>query len=555
MTLVGAGIQKVIFDTPGGRLPTVHVADTPAVVIIVGVVALMIGAIVRHVRMRRRAKSARDRFTQSETHYRLPFESNPCPMWVYDLSTAAIVEVNDAAVAQYGYSREEFATMTVRDLRAPEEAARLDDMLREANRDVAVMYLARHRRKNSTQIDVEVRGHPLPIGGRALRLVVVTDCTDRAGGVAHDFNKLLTIILSYSEMLLIGDHPAVGRDDIEEISLAARRATALTSQLLTFSRKAIVQLRPVDVNVVVSGMHAMFRRLLMTNIELTITLTREPCVVAADPSQLEQILMNFIGNASDAMPEGGSLAIETQNVELDDAYVRSHAGVEPGPYVMLAVTDTGVGMDAATASKVFEPFFTTKGVGRGTGLGLATVYAITKQLDGHVWVYSEPRHGTTFKGVSSTRCISASSGNPGGEARRIAGAIGHCPALRGRRRRSPCRAAHARATGLYGSRGARRRGRSRRCCGTRGDHRHRDYRSDDAENERRGLRQRRREDATWLAGCVRVGVHGRHGGATRPVDVGPRVPAEAVYRRPAGAGDRQIDRRRMTPTGARSSRS
>ena len=188
-----------------------------------------------------------------------------------------------------------------------------------------------------------------------------------AGGVAHDFNNLLTIVLSYSEMLLAGDLAAEVRGDVEEIALAARRATALTSQLLSFSRKAIVQLRPVDVNDVVRGMHAMFRRLLMTNIELTTTLSADPSVVIADPSQLEQILMNFIANASDAMPDGGALVIETQNVELDGAYERTHAGVHQGPHVMLAVTDTGVGMDAATAGKVFEPFFTTKAIGRGNG--------------------------------------------------------------------------------------------------------------------------------------------------------------------------------------------
>jgi two-component system cell cycle sensor histidine kinase/response regulator CckA len=205
------------------------------------------------------------------------------------------------------------------------------------------------------------------------------------------------VILSYTEMLLSGNLAPEFRGDLEEISTAARRATALTRQLLTFSRKAIVQVRPVDINDVVRGMHSMLRRLLATNIDLTTTLSVDGGVVIADPSQLEQILMNLVVNASDAMPEGGALVVETRNVELDRAYAQSHAGVQPGPYVMLAVTDTGIGMDAATVSKVFEPFFTTKEVGRGTGLGLATVYAITKQLDGHVWVYSEPGLGATFK--------------------------------------------------------------------------------------------------------------------------------------------------------------
>jgi two-component system, cell cycle sensor histidine kinase and response regulator CckA len=193
------------------------------------------------------------------------------------------------------------------------------------------------------------------------------------------------------------DRSDADRADLEEIATAANRASALTRQLLTFTRKAIVQPRPLDVNEVVAGMESMLRRLLTSNIELAKHLGDVACCIVADPSQIEQIIMNLVVNASDAMPSGGSLVIETKAVDLDEAYAKMHTGVTPGPYIMLAVSDSGIGMDAATLSKIFEPFFTTKDVGRGTGLGLATVYGIVKQIGGNIWVYSEPGQGSTFK--------------------------------------------------------------------------------------------------------------------------------------------------------------
>jgi PAS domain S-box-containing protein len=218
-----------------------------------------------------------------------------------------------------------------------------------------------------------------------------------AGGVAHDFNNLLTAIRGNADFLL-RDLPAEDqrRGDLEEIVRASDRAAGLTRQLLAFSRKQILEPRVLGVGDVVREIAPMLRRLVDESIDLA-TVTRDQRRVKADPTQLQQVLLNLVVNARDAVGARGQITIEVADVDLDDAYARSHATARPGRHVMLAVSDTGHGMDAATQARIFEPFFTTKGQGRGTGLGLATVYGIVKQSGGHIWVYSEPGRGTTFK--------------------------------------------------------------------------------------------------------------------------------------------------------------
>jgi hypothetical protein len=270
---------------------------------------------------------------------------------------------------------------------------------------------------NGRAVPIEVSASLVEIGGERLVLAIVRDVSERkqleeqfrqaqkmeavgrlAGGVAHDFNNLLTVILGYSDVVnnqLPAEHPL--RQEVEQIRKAGERAAALTRQLLAFSRTQVLLPQLIDVGEIVGDIDRMLRRLIGEDIELVTVCDPRTGRIKADPGQLEQLLMNLAVNARDAMPAGGRLTIETRNVHFDEAGTREHVTAQPGSYLMIEVSDTGSGMDAETKAHIFEPFFTTKEKGKGTGLGLATVYGIVKQSGGFLWVSSEPGRGTTFK--------------------------------------------------------------------------------------------------------------------------------------------------------------
>jgi two-component system, cell cycle sensor histidine kinase and response regulator CckA len=352
-----------------------------------------------------------------ELKFRLLFEDNPLPMWVFDQESLRFLEVNQAAREHYGYSREEFLEMTLADVRPAEDVPRLREVLHSQAGLPSGSSQWRHRLKDGRLIEVEVAAHTISYGGRPAVLSVLQDVTRRhqleehlrqaakmeavgmlAGGIAHDFNNLLTIINGYSEMLLgkleEGDP---NYRVVEQILRAGERAAALTRQLLSFSRRQVLQPKVMDLNELVNGMESMLRRLIGEDVELRFVPAPELGRVSADPGQIEQVVMNLVVNARDAMPRGGNVTIETADVELDESYTATHITLKPGPYVALTVSDTGAGMDAETRAHLFEPFFTTKGQGKGTGLGLTTVFGIVKQSGGTVEVYSEPGLGTSVK--------------------------------------------------------------------------------------------------------------------------------------------------------------
>jgi PAS domain S-box-containing protein len=273
-------------------------------------------------------------------------------------------------------------------------------------------------RKDGKMFHVSISSSPIVTSGQRVGAVLAfRDVTERrtleeelrqsqkmeaigklAGGIAHDFNNLLTVINGYSEMTLRQLPPDEALAvNVGEIKKAGKRAASLTRQLLAFSRKQVLQPRVLDLNTVISDLKTMLQRLIGEDIDLRTVLEPGLLCVNADPGQIEQVIMNLVVNARDAMPDGGRLTIETENVILSDEYVRHHLGVKPGPYAMLAISDDGSGMDDETKVRLFEPFYTTKDLDKGTGLGLSTVYGIVKQSMGNIWVYSEKGLGTTFK--------------------------------------------------------------------------------------------------------------------------------------------------------------
>jgi PAS domain S-box-containing protein len=337
------------------------------------------------------------------------FEASPTPMWVYDAETLAFLAVNDAAIRHYGYSREEFLAMTIKDIRPPADIpAMLVDVSARGGPGDPAPRVWRHIKKDGTQIDVEITAGRIDYNGRPAALVVSHDVSELkrlerrladaekmeaigrlAGGVAHDFNNLLTVISGYAEILLERD----GGEELEEISRAARQAAGLTRQLLAFSRRQVLHPKMLDLNEIVTGMETMLARIIGDDISVGTRLAPDLAAVEADRSQIERVILNLAANARDAMPDGGALTLETANVDLHE---HGEDGLR-GPHVLLAVSDTGVGIDEDVQEHVFEPFFTTKGTGEGTGLGLATVFGVVKQSGGGIYVYSERGRGTTFK--------------------------------------------------------------------------------------------------------------------------------------------------------------
>ncbi|HEY1338500.1 MAG TPA: ATP-binding protein [Bryobacteraceae bacterium] len=347
--------------------------------------------------------------------FRLLFEEHPQPMWIFDLGSQRILAANGAASSLYGYSPEEFTDLPLSAVQGEEELRRFVAEMNSPERPASSAWT--HRTRTGRVVDVEIAVHEIEYSGKKEQLAVLMDISGRrqledqlrqaqkmeavgmlAGGVAHDFNNLLTIITGYSQLILNSMSPHdPNRHSAEQIMKAGERAAALTKQLLAFSRRQVLQPKVLDVNKLVSSLGTMLQRLIGEDIDLRLMLRPELGRVSADPGQIEQVLMNLVVNARDAMPKGGTLTVETANVNLDDAYAGRHIAVRPGAYILLAVSDTGGGMDEATRARLFEPFFTIKGAGKGTGLGLSTVFGIIKQSGGSVEVYSEPGRGTSVK--------------------------------------------------------------------------------------------------------------------------------------------------------------
>jgi len=363
-------------------------------------------------------KRAEEALVRSETTYRSLVEDSPFGIF-RSTPDGQLLAVNPALVSILGYDSE--AELLQKNMTAdvyvdPAQRARLlDEVLKSDSLTGESLW----RRKDAKTITVRHSARVVRGAERRVEYfnVLVEDITERklleaqlrqaqkmeavgrlAGGIAHDFNNLLTAITGYADLALSdlreGDPM---RQDMEEILRAAHRAAELTHQLLAFSRQQVLAPRVLDLNEVVQSVDKMLRRLVGEDVELLSVLAPGLGHVKADPGQLEQVIVNLAVNARDAMPTGGKLTIETADAEMAETRVRDLATVPAGRYVMLAITDSGTGMDEETKARIFEPFFTTKEQGKGTGLGLATVYGIVKQSGGFIWLYSEPGHGTTFK--------------------------------------------------------------------------------------------------------------------------------------------------------------
>ncbi len=400
---------------------TIHRRDGSALPVEMAVTLLPDGGVVcvsRDMTAKREAENAR---AQAEAKYRMLVEQVAAISYIAELGIhGEWLYVSPQVETMFGFSAEEW----LMDSRAWTQHVHPEDhKIVEAAEEVSKRgerFQAEYRvvRKDGRVIWVSdtavvVAGsdaHPLMEG-------IIVDITERkqletqlqqarrmeaigrlAGGIAHDFNNLLTIIKGYTELAL--NRPRISAElqaDVERIEDASERAGTLVRQLLAFSRRQVLQPKLIDLNGIVLGLDKLLRRLMDEDIQMTTIPGKDVGTIKADPGQMEQVIMNLVVNARDAMPNGGRLTVETANMDLDAAYGSDHATVKPGSYVMLAVSDTGTGMSPETVAHIFEPFYTTKASGRGTGLGLSTVYGIVKQSGGYIWVYSEPGRGSSFK--------------------------------------------------------------------------------------------------------------------------------------------------------------
>ncbi len=377
------------------------------------IIATLTDALTREIA----ARADRDRLL---AQIQLQIERMPLAYLLTD-KRFAFTRWNPAAERMFGFAESEVLGKHPFDVVVPAESqsfvASMLERIRAGSMDAHGEYA--NRCKDGSTIMCEWHNTPMfdDVGAFAGLLSLAQDITGRrklegqlrqaqkmeavgqlAGGVAHDFNNILSVVLSYSDFVLAdlnGDNPA--RSDVEEIRRAGIRAADLTRRLLMFSRQQVIEPKVLDLNEVLTGVEKMLRRLVGEDVEVTFVSGESLGHVRADPGSVEQVLVNLAVNARDAMPTGGRLTMETANALLDEEYAKTHLGANPGAYVMLSVTDTGSGMDKATLARIFEPFFTTKERGKGTGLGLATVFGIVQQCGGTVWVYSEPGLGTTFK--------------------------------------------------------------------------------------------------------------------------------------------------------------